>query len=44
MAITLEQLNSDLYRQAHAEEMTLSMFLEKTILPQKVVNLTPLKD
>ena len=29
MTITLEQLNSDLYRQAHAEEMTLSMFLEK---------------
>lgn len=29
MAIALSQLNSDLYRQAHAEEKTLSMFLEE---------------
>jgi len=29
MAIALSQLTSDLYRQAHAEEKTLSMFLEE---------------
>jgi len=29
MAITLEQLNTDMYKQAHSKRMTFSMFLEK---------------
>ena len=44
MPITLEGLNTDLYRQAHSEGMTFSMFLEKTTPPPKAVYWMPLKD